>query len=1129
MATSSSLIKTILHKTLAESVYKDVTTRSSNYYYFLGKTLEWNDETVPPYPVDSYAYERAVRSDIITLKAISPSDVSFVIPRLNWTTGVVYDMYDDDYSTEVQGINIVNGGTGYTSLPTITITGGGGTGAKFYPVVFDGSIIEIEQIGVSDTSRGSGYTSAPTVTVTGGGGSGAILQAIVNIAPSGKQKLEECNFYVLTEDYNVYKCLDNNNNSRSTSKPLGTSTTPITAADGYVWKFMYTVPINLRSKFLSEEQMPVVSALSNQFYSNGAMDSIIINNKGTGYTTATLTVGGDGYREEDPTFLTNITVASGGNGYINPTVTFGDPTSNASAFIADSAVFLGQKIYNSVFDFYEVSTPGTMSSSEPTHRKGTVQNNTAALKYLGTRVKGTVNTTNTTVNAGSFNTGIKYTIASLGTTNFVAISGSLASVFTGSISGTTLTVSAVASGTISVGTYIAGTGIANGTYITALGTGTGTTGTYTVNTDYDGTPPIVTSTTLRGFTSSSTASAVVIGAISGTTLTVSSVGSGALVVGTYITGTGITPGTYITVFGTGTGGVGTYTISASQTVSSTTITGQPVVGSTFVAAGVGSGTGTATVKSIDSITLLGGVREINMLNGGSGYTTAPTVTFSGGGGSGAVAASKLNSHSVVYCTVSNQGDNYTTEPTVTFGTEWTALSAVLVGEQYFYSGKLFTVSTAGFFGSVAPNHTSTAVVNSPAFAFSTALTLNSTVHVSGRLYKVTTAGTTHASTTPTHTSGTVTNGTAALLYLGVPAALTYAGVPAAGEAVLRYGAGYSAVPEITITDADRVGTAAAEISFLTSKSEAKLLPVLDSGQIVSVIVENGGIGYSSSTITVSGDGDNASLAADLNIGTIQSLQANNEILTVPGTINAIKIISSGYAYGVANIEIQGDGTGATATATIDTATGKLTKINITNPGQNYTFANVLITGNGYGARCRAIMSPFGGHGKNSPNELFARTLMFYSNVSTDLNQGVSVNNDYRQLGIIKNPNQYNSDQRFQGTIGSGCFIVQASINTAYFPRDTDVTVTRTIDGDDFDRRYRVVASSAFSALLQSLDNDTPLVNDTFTNENGQTFSITSAGYPTIDKYSGQLMFIDNKAGFTPSADETVTLRTVIRF
>ena len=51
----SSLIKTILHKSLAEGVYRDVTTRSSNYYYFLGKTLAWDNELDPPYPVDRHA------------------------------------------------------------------------------------------------------------------------------------------------------------------------------------------------------------------------------------------------------------------------------------------------------------------------------------------------------------------------------------------------------------------------------------------------------------------------------------------------------------------------------------------------------------------------------------------------------------------------------------------------------------------------------------------------------------------------------------------------------------------------------------------------------------------------------------------------------------------------------------------------------------------------------------------------------------------------------------------------------------------------------------------------------------------------------------------------------------------
>lgn len=52
---------------------------------------------------------------------------------------------------------------------------------------------------------------------------------------------------------------------------------------------------------------------------------------------------------------------------------------------------------------------------------------------------------------------------------------------TGSISGTTLTVSAVTSGTLAVGNLLAGDNIRPGTRITALGTGTGGTGTYTVN------------------------------------------------------------------------------------------------------------------------------------------------------------------------------------------------------------------------------------------------------------------------------------------------------------------------------------------------------------------------------------------------------------------------------------------------------------------------------------------------------------------------------------------------------------------------------------------------------------------------------------------------------------------------
>ena len=56
------------------------------------------------------------------------------------------------------------------------------------------------------------------------------------------------------------------------------------------------------------------------------------------------------------------------------------------------------------------------------------------------------------------------------------------SIFTGSMSGTTLTVTAMLSGDpLIVGQYVDGTSVTNGTYITAFGTATGGVGTYTIN------------------------------------------------------------------------------------------------------------------------------------------------------------------------------------------------------------------------------------------------------------------------------------------------------------------------------------------------------------------------------------------------------------------------------------------------------------------------------------------------------------------------------------------------------------------------------------------------------------------------------------------------------------------------
>lgn len=69
--------------------------------------------------------------------------------------------------------------------------------------------------------------------------------------------LQTKNFYVLTDEYNVYKCLGNASGENSTIKPTGTSVNDIQTGDGYIWKFMYNIPTGLVVSFLTNEWMPV--------------------------------------------------------------------------------------------------------------------------------------------------------------------------------------------------------------------------------------------------------------------------------------------------------------------------------------------------------------------------------------------------------------------------------------------------------------------------------------------------------------------------------------------------------------------------------------------------------------------------------------------------------------------------------------------------------------------------------------------------------------------------------------------------------------------------------------------------------------------------------------------------------
>ena len=164
-----------------------------------------------------------------------------------------------------------------------------------------------------------------------------------------------------------------------------------------------------------------------------------------------------------------------------------------------------------------------------------------------------------------------------------AISGSTAASFTATIATTTLTVSAVAHGTLAVGQLVQGTGVTAGTVISALGTGTGATGTYILS------QSSTVSTGEAMTTLSDPSAAVFTATCSTTTLTVSAVAHGTLAVGQAITGAGVSSGTRIVALGTGTGATGTYILNNSSTVGTgetmTAVALQPTVAYDSVSGG----------------------------------------------------------------------------------------------------------------------------------------------------------------------------------------------------------------------------------------------------------------------------------------------------------------------------------------------------------------------------------------------------------------------------------------------------------------------------------------------------------------------------------------------------------------
>jgi hypothetical protein len=404
---NSVLIKTNLKGAIADAILNEINNKTSHFYYFLGRTQPWDVDFMPSAVLDSYKNELDTRSDIIYAKQINSNDASLVVRRIDWKVNTIYDAYDDQYSTALVGINLLSGGSGYTSAPAVNIVGTG-TDARATATI---SVATGRVTGVTVTSGGSGYTNSTvnplTISFTGGGGIGATASGVLAFAQNNVVRLEDSQFYVLTDDYNVYVCLDNNKGAISTEQPYGTSANPLKTSDGYVWKFLLTIPIALRTKFLTSKYIPIATSLKSQFYSSGEIRNIRIDSMGSGYDETTkLVVTGDGFSEANPYYVTGATIGTAGAGYTAATLQFSPPVKNSSAWASGRSYVVGQFIsYQD--NFYEVEVSGISNATPPTHQTGSVAQGAVVYRFAGMSAEATATVGSGAITAVSMLLGVR--------------------------------------------------------------------------------------------------------------------------------------------------------------------------------------------------------------------------------------------------------------------------------------------------------------------------------------------------------------------------------------------------------------------------------------------------------------------------------------------------------------------------------------------------------------------------------------------------------------------------------------------------------------------------------------------------------------------------------------------------
>jgi hypothetical protein len=310
---------------------------------------------------------------------------------------------------------------------------------------------------------------------------------------------------------------------------------------------------------------------------------------------------------------------------------------------------------------------------------------------------------------------------------------------------------------------------------------------------------------------------------------------------------------------------------------------------------------------------------------------------------------------------------------------------------------------------------------------------------------------------------------------------------------------------------------------------------------------------------------------DANTAAVKNAAVRGRIETV-----VVKEPGSGYDNGTTVHNILGDGHGSEVSITVKN--GGVDSVEVTKFGRDYTKGIInFAPNNGSGAVFEVIIPPKGGHGADIYRELGSYRVMIYSKY--DAAADFLTDNSFARIGIIRNPTEFGSstailntntatnlgalklrpsgspgtgqtsltnypkNAKIQQSVGIGTsvafgYVASWDKNTGILRYYQPVGLCSAVTGFqnfDFEGNGNPITTIPSTDITGSplvpdtaFDNVSSVVSSGKIIDLGQTFTSGKAN-PEVEPYSGDIIYIDNRAPINRSASQKEEVKIVVEF